>query len=50
MLPTDMTETCIHTLSLLTRLAKQKNESLSKPYGQKQVDLRALLQGQNSDA
>ena len=49
MLPSDA-ETCRRTLSLFDLVGKAENESLSKPYGQKQVSLRAVLQGHFSDA
>ena len=44
MLPTSTRKHAnVHTL-FFTRLAEQKNESPSKPYGQKLISLRAALQ------
>ena len=44
MLPTNTRKHAnVHTL-FFTRLAEQKNESPSKPYGQKLISLRAVLQ------
>ena len=39
-----------NALSLFGSVGKAENESLRKPYGRRQVDLRAVLQEQNSDA
>ena len=39
-----------HALSLFGSVGKTENWSLSEPYGQAEADLRAALQGQNSDA